>query len=686
MIISKQNILLSSMALILKLFVFSLCLTFPILSQEKEAGEYILLGDKFLKEKNYREALVNYKSALIKNSGSIKANLGFAKSSLSLGSRLDAEIGFKRTLELDSKNKEAIAGLAEIQADLGKFKEAEELLESSLKEEPYNPELLLARASVLLKAGKNKLALIKLEEAKKRVVQNYEFKLLMARAYIANQNFKKANHIVDELISKHPENPNSFNQKAILNFEMLKESTDAHRLMKETYTILHTALALDGDNFESKRLLIKNLLWLGKYDSSENPEKYLEAKKYTQDLLQDFPNDPYLQYILGYVSHKLNQGEESAESYLKLLELQELNELGRFSAENYAVSKLNEYHALRTNLGKYRLERYRFTKKEFLYNEAFFHLKRAEKLIPNNNELKQELAEYYYSKGELYQLLLFLIRSRDNNVDDMKIHNRLENVFHKFKQTIVFREGFTDQTGRVNFSIRTEPEIFVFDPEPEKGLFTYPDASLQIGNAVKFALSLEPRLKLISGAEEKLIRDLIKEKKGIEAYTESVYYTPDSLSYLNTQRKRDNIIRYIAFGTFAEEKNTISVKYKLYDRVSGKIIDTISTKAVNRNALAEISMRIAKRISLAIPLDARIIKINQDRVIVNIGSKDGIKKDHTLEVIHSGTENIKMKIVSIDEYVSEAVPENLDWKKNLSLKDRVVVTGIRVNEPDYQEK
>ena len=45
-----------------------------------------------------------------------------------------------------------------------------------------------------------------------------------------------------------------------------------------------------------------------------------------------------------------------------------------------------------------------------------------------------------------------------------------------------------------------------------------------------------------------------------------------------------------------------------------------------------------------------------------------------------------MKIVSIDEYVSEAVPENLDWKKNLSLKDRVVVTGIRVNEPDYQEK
>ena len=127
---------------ILYIFIISISLSlFPIISifpREKEAGEYILLGEKFLKEKNYRESLVNYKAALLKNPGSIKANIGFAKSSLFLGSKLDAELGFKRTLELDSKNREAIAGLAEIQADLGKYKEAEELLEKSLKEEPYN--------------------------------------------------------------------------------------------------------------------------------------------------------------------------------------------------------------------------------------------------------------------------------------------------------------------------------------------------------------------------------------------------------------------------------------------------------------------------------------------------------------------------------------------------------------------
>ena len=645
-----------------------------IISQEKEAGEYIQLGDKFLKEKNYREALVNYKQALIKNSGSIKANLGFAKSSLFLGSKLDAEAGFKRTLELDSKNKDAIAGLAEIQADLGKSKEALELIESALKEEPYNSELLLARAYVLLKAGKNKLALIKLEEARKRVVQNYEFKLLLAKVYIANKDFKRANQIIDELISKYPENPNSFNQKAILNFEMLKDSTDPHRLMKETYTFLHTALSLDGDNFESKRLLIKNLLWLAKFDLIEK-EKYKEAEQYVQELLTEFPNDPYLQYIAGYINYKLDKGEESAENYLKLLELQELNELGRFSAENYAIAKLNENHALRTKLGKYRLERFRFTKKEFLYNEAFFHIKRAEKLIPTNSEIKQELLEYYYSNGDLYRLLLFLTKTRDENIDDMKIHNRLENVFHRFKKTLIYREGFTSEDGKINFGIRSEPEVFVFDPEPEKSLFTYPDASLQIGNAIKFALSLQPSMKLISGFEENKIRSEIKKKKGIEAYTESVYYTPDALDVLDKDRKRDNIIRYIAYGTFTEDKNNITVKYKLYDRVSGKIMDTINTTASNRNSLAEISMRVSKRITSVIPLSGRIIKINQDSVIINLGSKDGIVKNQILEATRLGLDNIPMKVVTVDEYIAKVVPEVTSWTKNLGLKDKVIVTG-----------
>ena len=154
-----------------------------------------------------------------------------------------------------------------------------------------------------------------------------------------------------------------------------------------------------------------------------------------------------------------------------------------------------------------------------------------------------------------------------------------------------------------------------------------------------------------------------------------MYYTPDALDVLDKDRKRDNIIRYIAYGTFTEDKNNITVKYKLYDRVSGKIMDTINTTASNRNSLAEISMRVSKRITSVIPLSGRIIKINQDSVIINLGSKDGIVKNQILEATRLGLDNIPMKVVTVDEYIAKVVPEVTSWTKNLGLKDKVIVTG-----------
>ena len=115
-------------------------------------------------------------------------------------------------------------------------------------------------------------------------------------------------------------------------------------------------------------------------------------------------------------------------------------------------------------------------------------------------------------------------------------------------------------------------------------------------------------------------------------------------------------------------------------------MDTISTTASNRNSLAEISMRIAKRISDAVPLDGRIIKINQERLIVNLGSKDGISKNHTLEAVRSGEDNIKLKVTFVDEYISEVLPESFGWSKNLSLRDKVIVTGIKKNDIEIEKK
>jgi tetratricopeptide (TPR) repeat protein len=648
------------------LVILLLLVGFETFSQDKETNEYLNIADKNFVAKNYRESLANYKIALTKNPGSIRANLGYAKSSLHLGSRQDAEFGFKKTLELDSKNRDAIIGLAEIISDYGNYNEALKLVEDTLKEDPYHQGLLLSRANLLLKSGKKDLALMRLEQAKSKVAENLEFKLLLAKVHTANKNFDKSEILIDEMIAKYPESPEPFILKSELNFERLEKSENPHRLMKETNSYLITALALDGDNTDAKRLIIKNLLWLANKDNS----RYEEAKKYTNELLEQSPNDPFLQYISGFINLKLSLKDDTAENYLKLLEIQELNEIGRFAAENYSIDKLDSNHILRVKLGKYRLNQYKIAKNDYYYDIAYFHLMRAEKLIPQHRELQKELLDYYYKKTDLYLLLQYLIKERDNDIEDMKIHNRLENAFHRFKQTLIYREGFTNKEGKIDFSIFNGPEIFIFDPKPEQSTHSYPDSSLQIANAIKFALSLRNDIRLVKGTEEEQIRNLLKTKKGSEAYTDAIYYTPEIIEYLNQYRKADNMIRYIGYGTFSEDKNKIILKYKLYDRVTGKVLSTIHTSGENRNAIAEISTRIAQNFTSKLPLEGKIIKIKSESVLISLGTKHGIKKDQILPVYRNNKEISKVKITNLDEYISEGIPEG-NWTRELSLKDRV---------------
>lgn len=665
-----------------------LLVSFPSAAQEKEAGEYLKIADKYYKEKNYREALGNYKNATEKNSGSVKAYLGLARSSVALNSRADAEFAFKKVLELDSKNKEAIAGLAEVFADNERFDDSNKLLDAGLKDEPYNPFLLLARASVLLKMKKGEQALLKLEDAGRKIVKTYEYNILLSKAYTSTGRFKKASEVIAELLSRYPENADPYYQKANLNFEMISNGGDKNpdELIAESYSLLTTALSLEPGHIDSKRLLVKSLIWQRNYE---------ESLRYLNELLEDYPEDPALCYLAGYLNLKMSSEQQdefekhrdlSSKFYSKLLDLQELNEIGRFSAENFSLTYLNEHDKFRKRLGVYRQMMYNSNKSDLYMGEAFFQLKRAEKLIPWQRKLKNELLEYYHRTGDLYNTLSILERLRFEYPDEVKIQNRLENVFTKFKQSIVYREGFADNKGKINFSFRSVPEVFIFDPSNEKSFETYPDASLQISSAIKFALSLNPALKVISGEEEDSIRKSILDKKGQEKYTEAVYYSPEFIDEKYLKRKSHNFIRYILYGSYSVNKNTIKISYKLYDRFNGKIAEEIKFTSSNRHSLPELAMRVARKVFKSIPVSGKVVKINDDNLLLNIGSKDGVKKESLFSVIRENKEFAELKVVEVDEYMTLVKPADFkEWKRELSLRDNVLLK-IKKDDKTKQEE
>ena len=628
--------------------------------------EYLSKADKFYNSKDYKQALIQYKAAIEVNPNSSKAHLGFAKTSLALGYLGDAKTSFEKVLQLIPKNKEALAGLAETLSLQGKHKAGLEIIENALKEEPYNPVLILTQPKIYLRMGNKENALKYLENAKTKIEPSLDYKVLLIQAYIVNRKFQNAIEVVNELITKNPENPESFYVKATLNHALAETEKDFEKVqdyMEEAKEYLITSINLSPKYEEGKKLLIKNYIWL---------KNYTEALTLCNEILEQDPQDTETIYLRNYLSIKLGNFQNAARDLSSLLKLKETDPLTRIAAEEFAIQNLNERHLLRTNLGKYQLEEYIKFKDEYNYKSAEFHLERAHELIPENSKLRKELLDYYYQTGQRRKLIKLLLRLREDDPNDIKINNRIENTLKKLRESLAYKEGFLNNEASLDESLRTTPEIFIFDLKPHIFFPKYPNISQTIVSVIKFSLSLHSKIKLVSKEEEEQIRNKLQKNQNQVNYTEVLHYTPENLTRLSEFRKRSNPIRYIGYGEILnhDEKNT-TVLFQIYDRISGKILKTIRLSTFGKNQLADLGIRIAEEIANTIPYEGKILKVKNDSVIVNFGFRDGLKKDDEVSIF---SDDIQFKgiVKESDEFIAEVEIQDKNWKTFIGTEFRIL--------------
>jgi hypothetical protein len=224
-------------------------------------------------------------------------------------------------------------------------------------------------------------------------------------------------------------------------------------------------------------------------------------------------------------------------------------------------------------------------------------------------------------------------------------------------------EGFSDRDGLLQFDLRTEPEIFLFDLKPEEFIPDFPDTPQVLTSSLKFALSLKPQVKMVVGDEEKAIREAIEDSQGKTNFTNSIYYSSEALEFLNLKRRRDNTVRYVGYGTFKNTPTSISVNYNIYDRTTGKNIRNININTFGRNRLEDFSARLADEIVANLPLQGKIVKVKKETVILNIGLRDGIRKGDVLIAEDKGKEFGTLKVTEVDDYLSEAEFDDMNWRK-----------------------
>jgi thioredoxin-like negative regulator of GroEL len=624
--------------------------------------DHLNKGEKFYRERNFRQALGQFKSAIDINSNSSKAHMGYAKSSLALGSLEDSLVSYKKVLENEPKNREAISGLAEVLSLSGNHNEGIELVEAALKEEPYNPILLIQRATILLRMGKSELALRRLEEAKSKVISNYDYNILLSKAYIANKNFAKANEIIEQIKKEYPENAEVFYIKAILHFNLAENSQVLEKQeeeMQNSMELLDTAISLEPDYDDARRLLLKVLVWIGNFET---------AYSHVLVLKENYKYDVILMHYYAFLCKKLGKTDEMISAYFKLLKSNELDTIGRFSIEEYSAKNLSIMDTLRKNLGNYRFQEYLKSFSDMEFNIAEYHLQRTHFLTPEDRKLHKELTDYHFRSNNKAELLSELLRERQLNPDDIKINNRIENLIKKIQSSLGFMEGYKSNEGVLKDGLRTPPEIYLFDLKPDTFLTDFPQTTEVLTTSLRYALSKKKGVSIIGGEEESEIRESIILMKGKNHFTNAVYYSADILELLNRKRKKDNLIRYIGYGTFNKKNDFISIKYRIYDRSSGMIIKTIKLNSSGRNSLEDLSTRLADEIMKVMPIQGKILKVKKDSVVLNIGYKDGFKKGDLLKVFTNKKAYEDLKITKLDDFILEAEFEkSMDWKKYIGV-------------------
>jgi hypothetical protein len=183
------------------------------------------------------------------------------------------------------------------------------------------------------------------------------------------------------------------------------------------------------------------------------------------------------------------------------------------------------------------------------------------------------------------------------------------------------------------------------------------------------AVRLKPRL------------DAVKRLKAGEAFL------GDDIETLSDMAKEGVLegLRFVIYGNYREGNGYLSARLHVLDFKNGMVIDEFELSETGKDALSRLSIRAAGRIYDSIPYEGRILKAEDDHVIVNLGLYDGLKAGDLLVMYRyepspaSGKINMKKKLLfevtEADTLLSSAKPR---VASDLALID--------VNDPIYPLK
>ncbi|XDD52603.1 tetratricopeptide repeat protein [Leptospira sp. WS4.C2] len=643
------------------------------LKAETTTLEDIAEGKRYQSENNCRKAIQFYQSALQKNRNSIDAKLGVADCSFKLAAYRESKKFYLEILERETKHIPAVTGLSEIYLLDSNFSAIAKLIDPLLIEFPNHTALRITEAKSLQKQGKLDSAIFKLKSLTAKLEEPSDLLRMLAELYFTKQNYNEAYNSIDSYTKKEPNDPDGFAFKAkVLLYQNYFHPNQLKSVLPMVEEALNNSLNLDSKGEQARFYSVYHDIILSNLTSNKEIKK--RAFRSIYELAREFPDNQLYHSLEANLAWELGETKFATYHYRRALQLDDLDEILRFEAEEYTIGSEKEESKLRRELGDYRRDRFYSEKHSLYHKSSLFHLKRAKDLSPQTPVIRKELLEFYNQTGETVKYTNLLLRLREEDPNSFKLQNKLEFAIKNLKESIEFREGYLqiDPNAIQENTVRFSPEVYVFDLESSLPFPYHLQAGRLLADAFRYNLKQIQSVRVIDGDEFRHIRGLLKESN-YHPFSQTLPFTIDNLHLLDTKRKNATKVRYVVHGKYQIIDGDIRLDVSVYDRDNLKDIVTWSTNQRGRDSLPTIIHRIAERIRDLLPKEGKILKVKKDEVIVSLGKEDGLKKDSKLEFQRKGKLLFRGEITELGKSISSVKPNMRGWEKELATGDDVIL-------------
>lgn len=552
-------------------------------------AQYRASGHDYLSEADYYRAVEAFTAALEINPSDLGALAGIAESYYWLGEYDQAERFAERARGLSGGDASILTMSGRIAIGLGELNLAQAHFEEARRTEPNNVDADIGLAELALAEGRSLDATQALERSLRIRPDNRKALLSLALIYEQSGDYESAEEYLELALRVHGSEPETHILAA--------EYALRRGRLEEAGSHARTAQALDVNNARAARIRATIALL---------DRRYLESVVTAEELIQEDRSNVFAWYLRGQALASTGDNQGAMDSFRTALRYEPDNEMIRIVAESLALRAYPLEDPIRTELAEYVEARARRYTSEFRYSRAVLEYQRALRLTPFDSDLRRAYAEVQRSLGYNATYLQELRVIEDSGEASPDTSRRIS-VFENLLSESVATRWDVDQ-------------------------FTLDKRNTELG----LYLIAGPGDLLHTGAESALVEAISRNMRSSEhlEVVETRVLTDVPTAFAEA---RSQDVDYFVIIRVREEERAVELEVSVRVGRTGNEAASYQVIRSGPERVSDAVSTLVRRVEGMFPLEATILRRDRNRVLLDVGRRDGIEGSEELTIVTPGS-------------------------------------------------